>query len=790
MRPIYLWLSALALLLKPMNAAADWPGWGGPNGDFAVANAGLALDEGPIALEVVWHQPLGTGYAAVSIQGDLAVTLYSDGTHDYVVALDAADGTRRWHYRLGPTYLGHYGSQNGPLSTPLLSGDQVVVLTPRGRLLALATADGALRWSVDLVAQHGARAPFWGFTSSPRAHGNLLLLQMGGTEAMAAFDLTSGAVAWTAVDDSVHYQSPGLFQIQGEPHLIFQGTSKLVGLAPASGRILWDMAHGGQSGATATSGHPVEVAPGRYFIKNRGDGGLLVQVEQIATGFNVRQIWRSNHIRGTYLYAVAHSGRLFGYNGRILTSLNAATGQRLWRSREPGDGLLTIVDGYLVIATKTGALVIAETATQAYQEIARVQLFDDIVWSPPAFANGRFYVRSMGAIACVQVVPAATSPAAPAVAGQIPTSRFADFIDQVEKAKNKEALIDRFIAAQDTFPVIESDSLVHFIYRGPANQVGITGDLIGRRYDRPMHRVEGTNLFYYSAHLEADARITYKYILDLTSAAPDSLNPRTIQSQFFGRASWLGMPKWRQPEHLQMRQDGIQGRIDTLRLTNSALVQVYLPPGYDTSQEHYPVVYLHGAQHPWKLGRLHHSLDNLIGASVRPLILVGLPSLVGGGYDEYVGARRDQYLRLFIEEIMPQVERQYRVIGERSQRANMGQIYAGYMAFYATFKHPELFAGLAIQTMDWDQASQARDTALIVPAETARPLRIYLDWGQYDLRSPMEGNDLGQSSIAFAGLLQERGYSYIGGQAPDGAGWDSWQNRSDQLFEALFPLAD
>ena len=142
MRPIYLWLSALALLLKPMNAAADWPGWGGPNGDFAVANAGLALDEGPIALEVVWHQPLGTGYAAVSIQGDLAVTLYSDGTHDYVVALDAADGTRRWHYRLGPTYLGHYGSQNGPLSTPLLSGDQVVVLTPRGRLLALATADG------------------------------------------------------------------------------------------------------------------------------------------------------------------------------------------------------------------------------------------------------------------------------------------------------------------------------------------------------------------------------------------------------------------------------------------------------------------------------------------------------------------------------------------------------------------------------------------------------------------------------------------------------------------------
>ena len=78
----------------------------------------------------------------------------------------------------------------------------------------------------------------------------------------------------------------------------------------------------------------------------------------------------------------------------------------------------------------------------------------------------------------------------------------------------------------------------------------------------------------------------------------------------------------------------------------------------------------------------------------------------------------------------------------------------------------------------------------VEPASSIPPVSLYLDWGRYDLRSPLDGNDMGISSETFARRLHERGYTFVGGEVNDGAGWASWKNRTDRVFEALFPLAD
>lgn len=118
----------------------------------------------------------------------------------------------------------------------------------------------------------------------------------------------------------------------------------------------------------------------------------------------------------------------------------------------------------------------------------------------------------------------------------------------------------------------------------------------------------------------------------------------------------------------------------------------------------------------------------------------------------------------------------------------MGSVYGGFMAYYATFKYPDLFGKLAIQTMAWDQTAQAEDSGLLTSVPQSQPIDIYLDWGKYDLRSPMEGNDLGKSSASFATLLKSNGYDFVGGMVHDGSGWISWQNRFDKVFETLFPF--
>ena len=781
------------------SGATDWNSLGGQSRSFTVGEANLLKPGQSYALKVLWKKPLGPGYSPVSIRGRLAVTMFSDEVSDYVIGLDADDGSERWRHRIGPAYLGRYGSQSGPLSAPLLTERKVISLSPQGSLFALDATSGRQIWAVDLVEDHAGIVPFWGYTTSPLMKDNLLIVQTGGSKenAISAFDPESGGLVWSACSDSVFYQSPSVFKLGDRDHLIFHGNRNLFGLDPGTGDLLWGFPHGGQTNASGTSGHPVEVAEGRYFVKNRGNGGLLISVTADDGGYSVEEIWQTRHIRGTYIYAVYHDGHLFGYSGRILTCIDASTGERAWRSSEPGDGLPIVVDGHLVIVTKDGKLAIAGASGEGYSETTRLKLFDDIVWAPVSFGNGRLYARSMSEIACVEIVPGDQVPdTAATLAGVVPDSRFADFVQTVGRASDKESLVERFVAEQNTFPIVEGDSLVHFIYRGEAGEVTLTGDLVGRRIDQPMHRVDGTDLFYYSSYLEPDARLTYRYTVNLQKAMPDPLNPRGIRSRFFGRASWFGMPQWRAPDHLEERQDGVHGRIDTARFESGArnvnrLLEVYLPAGYDQSgTDRYPVVYVHDAKDARRLGKLDISLDNLIGKRVRPVIVVFLPSLVGGGYLEYVGPRRDDYSSLFVEEVVPFVDRTYRTIPDRAHRANYGTMYGGFMAFYATFTHPDLFGRAAIQTIYWDPMAEFEHADLIGSVSERLPVGIYMDWGKYDLRSPMEGNDLGKASASFAALLKARGYSFVGGMVNDGAGWASWKNRTDRVFETLYPILD
>ena len=182
-------------------------------------------------------------------------------------------------------------------------------------------------------------------------------------------------------------------------------------------------------------------------------------------------------------------------------------------------------------------------------------------------------------------------------------------------------------------------------------------------------------------------------------------------------------------------------------------------------------------------------MDNLIGKSVAPVIVVIVPVLAKGGYNAYVGANRDQYVSTFTEELIPFIDQRYRTLRKREGRANYGTGRGGFMAFYAAIQRPDLFDGIAIQSTYWDQTNEAERDTVIPPSDTLPVFRLYLDWGTYDSRSPTEGNDTGLATSRFAAALSEKGYVFVGGQINDGAGWASWRNRTNSVFGTLFPVA-
>lgn len=788
----------IAVIILASNAQSGenhWPAWGGPNRDFTVTDAGLLLPDEQYELKVVWRKPLGSGYSAVSVKNGVAVTLFAGNDFDYAAAFSAEDGSELWRFKIDSTFLGRYGSHNGPISTPLLTDTRVVGLSAAGRLFALDFSTGELVWDTHLVHVHGAEQPFYGFATSPVAHGEVLMVETAGSHgnAITALDVNSGTILWQASDDTVAYQSPTFISGVGPNHFVGITNRGIYGLRPESGALLWSFAHGGEPGSMAAgSGNLVPAGENRYFLKNKYNGGILMQLDYANESYQTREVWATDDIKRTYIVPVYHDGYLYGYNSRIFNCVDVASGERVWRSRDPGDGLPIIVDGYLVVITKNGRLSLAPASPEGYQEVASLDLFDSHVWSPASLADGKLFLRSMDEIASIEIVPAATkTDVAQAEQGKIPGTEFANFVAQVEQAADKQKLIDEFMARQQRFPVIEGDTLVHFIYRGEADELSLLGDIVGWRYDHPMHRVAGTDLFYYSSALESDARLAYKFMHDLQTPIIDSLNTdRVTPTIFFGEANYFSMPDWRAPDHLQAQEISKTGQIDSLQFSSeisdsTRTIEVYLPHGYHDSDETYPVAYIHGGQGARQLGQMKSSLDYLVDRTVAPVIVVFLPTTYGSGYSEFVGRWRDKNARIFVEEIVPLIDRTYRTIPDAENRANIGVLSSGFMAFYATFKHPDMFSKLAVQSMYWDEKEQNEQQDLIAHSGK-RPLNIYLAWSTYDLRSPLESVDVRAWSHDFAKLLHKNGYDFTGGEVQEGTGWFSWKNRTHKMFETLF----
>ena len=196
--------------------------------------------------------------------------------------------------------------------------------------MAVGLEDGALRWRVDLVEKLQARAPYWGFTTSPVIVDDVLVVQVGAPDgkALAAFDKRSGAIRWARGNGSVDYRSPVLATLHGRRQLLVSTSEGTSGVDPATGETLWTIELG-----SSNSGTPLAIGADRVLIPDRS-GAIVIQVP--ADGEKPKIAWQSDELRGNYAAPVFYEGHLYGFTGRYLTCVDAKTGVRRWRSRQPG----------------------------------------------------------------------------------------------------------------------------------------------------------------------------------------------------------------------------------------------------------------------------------------------------------------------------------------------------------------------------------------------------------------------------------------------------------------------
>ncbi len=125
---------------------------------------------------------------------------------------------------------------------------------------------------------------------------------------------------------------------------------------------------------------------------------------------------------------------------------------------------------------------------------------------------------------------------------------------------------------------------------------------------------------------------------------------------------------------------------------------IYLPPGYDTSERSYPVLYLlHGSgddQTGWvQFGEILHIADKGINEGLATPMIVVMPDADTGqrGYTNAPDGTWN-YEDFFFKELMPYIEKTYRTKPDKRYRAVAGLSMGGGGTFYYALHHPELFS--------------------------------------------------------------------------------------------------
>lgn len=787
-------LATGALWQPASSRAADWPGFRGPNGLGVSSERDCFPASEPISLEIAWRIPLGPGYSAIAIAEGAACTAYSNGEKDLLACFDPKTGEKRWATEMEPTYKGHDGSHDGPIATPYIHEGRVFMLGANGRLMAASLKNGEIIWSVDLVKDMEIKPPFYGFGASPMMIDGVLVQQIGGKgQQVVALDPATGKKVWSLGDGDIGYQSPIVVDMSSKPVAIAAGMKNLMAFDAKQGKLLWEHDLGGGAGRGMPSMIPVPAGPNRFFLADKGDTSTVIHSKAGGDVPTFEPLWETRSIHTTYNVPVYLNEHLYAYSTRFLTCVDVTTGEPKWRSREPGDGFLSLVDGHLIITTKEGTVDVVRAASDDFHHVASLPVFKDVVWCHPAYSDGRIFTRSQGELACINVVKKKSAPATQlAKAGQVPDSQFGRFIDSLSKTADKKAAIDTYFEKQKTSPIVENDTSVHFFYRGEGTDLALAGDMFGARQEQPMHHVDGTDLFYYSLKTEPDARMNYVFMRDFKTMT-DPKNERSTVTTLvneemeiaFGAAelpmSWFAMPKWVEPAYLKTKSESASANWQSHELDSEALgkkhkIEVYLPTGYEGSDRKYPTVYIFGGDEAVKHGLLKEALDGICGKTVEPFVAV----LV----NESTFRQRDKMPKMFGEELIPFIDKTYRTIATADGRAAIGTGFAGTDAWFCALSNPGMVGKLGAQSLFMFDAFSPNLRAML-KTSSEQPMTIYLDWGKYDFRNPHEAWDMGKKNKDLAADLQSKGYRVAGGEVNDGSGWSSWKNRTDRMLSAL-----
>jgi enterochelin esterase family protein len=261
------------------------------------------------------------------------------------------------------------------------------------------------------------------------------------------------------------------------------------------------------------------------------------------------------------------------------------------------------------------------------------------------------------------------------------------------------------------------------------------------------------------------------------------------------------------------------GAIAEITYKSSALgrdrrMHVYTPPGYQNGRDRYPVFYLlHGAgdnDDSWTtVGRAGFILDNLIAAQkARPMVVVMPAGHATRAQDNVVGqTATNAFVSDFVSDVMPYVEKNYRVLTDRPDTAIAGLSMGGLQTLEVAIPRLERFAYIGVYSSGLigsvgSAGGRGRGAApAAAPVPTAAPAAP-IEWEKTHAAKLDDANlkkglkllwfgtgkedFLLSTTDATVELFKRHGFSPVYVQSAGGHTWINWRNYLSEFAPLLF----
>jgi len=231
-------------------------------------------------------------------------------------------------------------------------------------------------------------------------------------------------------------------------------------------------------------------------------------------------------------------------------------------------------------------------------------------------------------------------------------------------------------------------------------------------------------------------------------------------------------------------------------------MHIYTPPGYESGSQRYPVLYLlHGGgdeDSGWSsIGRAGFIMDNLLAQKkARPMLVVmpngSMPRAANapagaapGGAPGGGAAAQDRFSSELLKDVIPFVEKNYRVLANRDNRAITGLSMGGGQTLRVAPTNLDKFAYIGVWSSGVSQQAQPdfekRNAEFLGNADKTNKM-VKLLWIGVGEKDPLANT----SAKNLAALLDQRGIKHEFHESGGAHTWINWRHYLNDYAQLLF----